>query len=92
MVNCTKAIQGKRNNFFHGFRASGKTEDSDVIHPFDCEINFVVPSDPILAKESSKFSLDASKLGILQLSLDAFTSQHRGEDVNRIWQDGQRRS
>ena len=40
-----------------------------------------MPSDPILVKESSKFRLDASKPGILQLSLDAFTSQHKGQDV-----------
>ena len=48
---------------FSKFRAEGQKQVGKVIHPSDCEINFLVPPDPILVKEASKFRLDASKPG-----------------------------
>ena len=88
-VTVQKLFKGKGINFFRGFRAEGQKQVGKVIHPSDCEINFLVPSDPILVKEASKFRLDASKPGLLEISLDAFATQHKGDDV-KLSIDGKR--
>ena len=71
-----KLFKGKGINFFRGYKASEKQ-----ISPADCKINFAVPSDPILAKHSAVYRLDAGMPGILNISLDVFAAKHDGKDV-----------
>lgn len=79
---CTvyKLFKGKGINFFRGYKGEGFGEKGDV-NPHDSIINFVVPSNPVLAKEVARFTTDAETPGILNMSLDAFSSKHSGKDI-----------
>ncbi|CAC5369861.1 unnamed protein product [Mytilus coruscus] len=70
-----------------GFKAEGLAQE--YVTPTDCRINFAVPSNPILTKESAKFSTDADKPGLLNVSLDAFATVNVKEDV-KISIDGKK--
>ena len=53
-----KLVKGKGVNFFRGFKAQGlntMNESLSSISPLDCRINFSVPSNPTLSKETSKY-------------------------------------
>ena len=50
--NCEEVIQREWNYFFRGYKAEGLNFVEKKISPADCKINFVVPSDLILAKHS----------------------------------------
>ena len=67
-VTVKKLFKGKGINFFRGFKGQGlNILRNDNIAPRDCRINFVVPSNPILTKESSKYTLDAENLDLLSI-------------------------
>lgn len=85
-----KLFKGKGINFFRGFKAQGldKVQESHI-KPKDCRINFAVPSNPILARESSKYTISAENPGILSLSLDAFAENNKFKDV-KISIDGKK--
>ena len=56
-----KLVKGKGVNFFRGFKAqwlNTMNESLSSISPLDCRINFSVPSNPTLSKETSKYTLD----------------------------------
>ena len=48
--NCKEVIQRKGKYFFRGYKAKEYILLRKKISPADCKINFVVPSDLILAK------------------------------------------
>ena len=52
-------------------------------------INFAVPSDSILQRESNVYRLDLNCPGILQHSLDAFAKAHAGKDC-KLSMDGKK--
>jgi hypothetical protein len=56
-------------------------ESLSSISPLDCRINFSVPSNPTLSKETSKYTLDAGSPGLLNIPLDAFANVNKGNDV-----------
>jgi hypothetical protein len=58
---------------------------NDNIAPRDCRINFVVPSNPILTKESSKYTLDAENPGLPRIPLYSFAANNAEKDVKRSW-------
>ena len=79
-----KLFKGKGVNFFRGFKAQGlntMNESLSSISPLDCRINFSVPSNPTLSKETSKYTLDAGSPGLLNISLHAFANANKGKDV-----------
>ena len=51
--NCKEVISREGNYFFRGNKAEGLNSFAKKISPADCKINFVVPSDLILAKHSA---------------------------------------
>jgi hypothetical protein len=66
------------------FKAQGlntMNESLSSISPLDCRINFSVPSNPTLSKETSKYTLDAGSPGLLNISLHAFANANKGKDV-----------
>ena len=85
-----KLFKGKGINFFRGFKAQGldKAEEGHN-KPKDCRINFAIPSNPILARESAKFTVNVKNPGILSLSLDAFAETNKQKDV-KISIDGKK--
>ena len=79
-----KLFKGKGVDFFRGFKAQGlntMNESLSSISPLDCRINFSVPSNPTLSKETSKYTLDAGIPGLLNIPLDAFANVNKGKDV-----------
>ena len=77
-------FKGKGVNFFRGFKAQGlntMNESLSSISPIDCRINFSVPSNPTLSKETFKYTLDAGSPGLLNIPLDAFANVNKGKDV-----------
>jgi hypothetical protein len=79
-----KLFKGKGVNFFRGFKAQGlntMNESLSSISPIDCRINFSVPSNPTLSKETFKYTLDAGSPGLLNIPLDAFANVNKGKDV-----------
>jgi hypothetical protein len=65
-----KLLKGKGVNFFRSFKAQGlntMNESLSSISPLDCRINFSVPSNPTLSKETSKYTLDAGSPGLLNI-------------------------
>ena len=89
-VTVKKLFKGKGINFFRGFKAQGIEKlEEEQIKPRDCRINFAVPSNPILSKESAKYTIGAGSPGILTASLDAFADNNTGKDV-KISIDGKK--
>ncbi|CAC5378055.1 unnamed protein product [Mytilus coruscus] len=81
-VTVKKIIQGKGINFFRGYKGEGHLVPADGrLLPIDCRINFAVPSNPILAKETSKYTNDASRPGLLSVTLDTFAKENRDKEV-----------
>ena len=79
-----KLFKGKGVNFFRGFKAQGlntMNESLSSISPLDCRINFSVPSNPTLSKETSRYTLDPGSQGLLNLTLDAFANANKGKDA-----------
>lgn len=85
-----KLFKGKGINLFRGFKAQGLDKaEKENISPKDCRINFAVPSNPILAAESKKYTVGAESPGILTLSLDAFAENDKEKDV-KLSTDGKK--
>jgi hypothetical protein len=83
-VTVKKLFKGKGINFFRGLKGQGlNILRNDNIAPRDCRIKFVVPSNPILTKESSKYTLDAENPGLLRIPLDSFAANNAEKDVKR---------
>lgn len=79
-ITVKKLFKGKGINFFRGYKGEGL--DSTVpVQPRDCQINFAVPCDSIISKESGKYVASAHNPGSLTISLDAFAEVHSGNDV-----------
>ena len=53
-----KVLKGKGINLFCGYKALA-WENMANVSPTDYKINFVVPSDPVLAKEAAKLNIDS---------------------------------
>jgi hypothetical protein len=73
-------FKGKGIHFFRGYKSQGMKEDAPA-RPSDCKINFIVPSDSILSKESAIYIGDAKEPGILRTSLESFSRENPGKDV-----------
>jgi hypothetical protein len=83
-VTVKKLFKGKGINFFRGLKGQGlNILRNDNIAPRDCRIKFVVSSNPILTKESSKYTLDAENPGLLKIPLDSFAANNAEKDVKR---------
>jgi hypothetical protein len=81
-ITVKKLFKGKDINFFRGFKRQGlNILRNDKISPRDCRINFVVPSNSILTKESSKYTLDAENPGLLRIPFDSFAANNADNDV-----------
>ncbi|CAC5357935.1 unnamed protein product [Mytilus coruscus] len=65
-----------------------QTEQS--IKPEECKIDFAVPSDPILCKHTAKYTLDAAKPGLLDLSLKIVSEKLKGEKDVKLSIDGKK--
>ncbi|CAG2191099.1 unnamed protein product [Mytilus edulis] len=74
-------IGRKGNKLFRGYKGDGLGDEKSSIGPKDCEINFAVPSNPIITKEVARFTADAGHPGILNLPLDAFAARQQGKDI-----------
>ncbi|CAG2204526.1 unnamed protein product [Mytilus edulis] len=81
MMHGVQTIQRKGNKLFRGYKGDGLGDEKSSIGPKDCEINFAVPSNPIITKEVARFTADAGHPGILNLSLDAFAARQQGKDI-----------
>ncbi|CAG2209236.1 unnamed protein product [Mytilus edulis] len=75
-----KLFKGKGINFFRGYKGQGLSSEQSI-KPEECKINFAVPSDPVLCKHSAKYTLDAAKPGLLDLSLNIVSEKLKGKDV-----------
>ncbi len=54
-----KLFKGRGINFFRGYKAEGIGR-GEQITPQECNINFIVPSDRVLQRESAVYKLDSS--------------------------------
>ena len=75
-----KLFKSRGINFFRGYKADGIAR-ADRITPQQCKINFIVPSDRVLQRESAVYKMDSSKPGLLSIPLDEFSNNHQGQDV-----------
>ena len=79
-----KLFKGKGVRFFRGLKASGLQErpsDMGPVKPGECAINFIVPSDTILKRESSKFRIDSEHPGLLHSAIMSFAEGATNRDV-----------
>ncbi|CAC5415625.1 unnamed protein product [Mytilus coruscus] len=91
-----KSIQTENSNIFdllsegidtlkemdRGFKGQGlRIKENENISQKECRINFVVPSNPTLTRESSKYTVNAENPGLLSIPLDAFAAQNIEKDV-----------
>ena len=83
-----KLFKQRGINFFRGYKAESFGKEG-CVKPSECAINFIVPSDKVLSRESAAYRSDVSKPGLMEISLDAFSAQHEGEDV-KLSLDGKR--
>ena len=89
-ITVHKLFKGRGINFFRGYKAEGITR-VERITPSDCKINFIVPSDKVLQRESAVYKMDSSHPGLLKISLDAFSNENAGQDV-KLSMDGKKLS
>ena len=91
-VTVKNLFKGKGISFFRGYKGDGArnvSEPNKCISPNDCRVNFIVPCDDILRKESAPFLADAAQPGILHTSLNSFADNNKGKDV-KISIDGKK--
>ncbi|CAC5383135.1 unnamed protein product [Mytilus coruscus] len=75
-----------------GFKYQGlRIKENENISPKECRINFVVPSNPILTRESLKYTVNAENPGLLSIPLDAFAVQNIEKDV-KLSIDGKKKN
>ena len=73
-----KLFKGKAVRFFRGLKSDDNMTSNTM--DFDHSINFAVPSDRILQRESDKFRLDVKNPGLIRKGLEAFAAINTGND------------